>query len=81
MAGFSLMVCICINIIKLKNMATVAETILAIRCNFLIKYAVVITKKKYENIVRSKNALVFSLALKFILAKPSTKRESEVCSI
>ena len=62
-------------------MATVAETILAIMCNFLIKYAVVITKKKYENIVRSKNALVLSLALKFKLAKASTKRESEVCSI
>ena len=62
-------------------MATVAETILAIMCNYLIKYAVVITKKKYENIVRSKNVLVLSLALKFKLAKASTKRESEICSI
>ena len=62
------------GIIRFKNMAIVAEIILAIRCNFLIKYAVIITKKKYENIVKSKNTLVLSLALKFTLTNASAKR-------
>ena len=40
--------CTCIIIIKFKNMATIAEIILAIRCNLLIKNAVTITKKSMK---------------------------------